>query len=697
MSSIWIDVDAAVEVPVNLLPLTDDTDFKTRETSVAYNAAGMDLVWNFVTPDGAITQTAVTPTTGGDYDWAHIGDGMYKIEIPASGGASINNVTEGFGYFTGMATGVLPWRGPTIGFRAAGLNDKMIESAYSATRGLAGTALPNAAADAAGGLPISDTGGLNLDAKLANTNEVTAARMGVLTDWINGGRLDLLLDSVKAVTDALPNSGALTDLATAAALATVDGNVDSILTDTGELQADLTDGGRLDLLIDAIKAKTDNLPASPAAVGSLMGLADGAITAAKIASNAITAVKIADDAITSAKLAADSIGSSQLATSAVTEIQTNLATAAKLLAYVQLLARKDAAIATDNSTELGEINADGGSGAGGFDNTTDAVEAVRDRGDSDWVTATGFSTLDAAGIRTAVGLASANLDTQLAATKTVADAILVDTAEIGAAGAGLSGIPWNASWDAEVQSECTDALNAYDPPTRAELASDINSVLAKSLAYTQLIVRSDAAIATDNATELTAINADGGSGAGGFSNQTDSVQAIRDRGDTAWTTGAGGSAPSAASIADAVWDEARADHTTAGTFGEHTGDAAMRGTNNAALASVATEARLAELDAANLPADVDSLLTRIPAALFSGITSLAGWLRLSLRSDAAATTDESTSLSEINADGGSGAGDYAATTDSQEATRDRGDAAWVTGVGGSSSVIGGPSKSGGKQ
>lgn len=49
------------------------------------------------------------------------------------------------------------------------------------------------------------------------------------------------------------------------------------------------------------------------------------------------------------------------------------------------------------------------------------------------------------------------------------DAILVDTAEIGAAGAGLTGVPWNASWDAEVQSEVTDALNAYDPPTKTEL------------------------------------------------------------------------------------------------------------------------------------------------------------------------------------------------------------------------------------
>jgi hypothetical protein len=59
----------------------------------------------------------------------------------------------------------------------------------------------------------------------------------------------------------------------------------------------------------------------------------------------------------------------------------------------------------------------------------------------------------------------------------IVDSILVDTAEIGAAGAGLSAIPWNAAWDAEVQSEATDALNAYDPPTRAELTTDTNSVL----------------------------------------------------------------------------------------------------------------------------------------------------------------------------------------------------------------------------
>lgn len=41
--------------------------------------------------------------------------------------------------------------------------------------------------------------------------------------------------------------------------------------------------------------------------------------------------------------------------------------------------------------------------------------------------------------------------------------------EAGGTGDHLSAIPWNSAWDAEVQSEVTDALNAYDPPTKAEL------------------------------------------------------------------------------------------------------------------------------------------------------------------------------------------------------------------------------------
>lgn len=58
---------------------------------------------------------------------------------------------------------------------------------------------------------------------------------------------------------------------------------------------------------------------------------------------------------------------------AITAIQSGLATLAKLLEYVKALARKDAPAASADIV-------------GGYNNTTDSLEAVRDRGDVAWVT-----------------------------------------------------------------------------------------------------------------------------------------------------------------------------------------------------------------------------------------------------------------------------------------------------------------------
>ena len=79
----------------------------------------------------------------------------------------------------------------------------------------------------AGASHAADIAAIKADtaAALADTNELQ-------TDWVNGGRLDLLLDGVKSVTDALPNSGALTDLATASALTTLQTAVTSIQNNT---------------------------------------------------------------------------------------------------------------------------------------------------------------------------------------------------------------------------------------------------------------------------------------------------------------------------------------------------------------------------------------------------------------------------------------------------------------------------------
>jgi hypothetical protein len=65
-----------------------------------------------------------------------------------------------------------------------------------------------------------DANSTQLAAIVADTNELQ-------TDWVNGGRLDLIIDAV--------------------------------LADTNELQGDWTNGGRLDLIIDAILADTNEL------------------------------------------------------------------------------------------------------------------------------------------------------------------------------------------------------------------------------------------------------------------------------------------------------------------------------------------------------------------------------------------------------------------------------------------------------
>lgn len=223
----YFDVDTAIaEAPVNLMPLLDDTDFKTIEAAVAYNAAGMALNWHFVTSAGAYTVTAVTPTTAGNYDWTDQGTaGVYTIEIPASGGASINNDTEGYGWFTGVATGVLPWRGPVIGFRAAALNDALCDGGdnldVNAVQWL-GTACATPTVAGVPEVDLTHVAGAttnvsalatNVDAILTDTAVIGATGGGLtsLATQASVNTIDDFLDTeiaaIKAVTDAIGATG----------------------------------------------------------------------------------------------------------------------------------------------------------------------------------------------------------------------------------------------------------------------------------------------------------------------------------------------------------------------------------------------------------------------------------------------------------------------------------------------------------
>jgi len=122
--------------------------------------------------------------------------------------------------------------------------------------------------------------------------------------WTNEtlAAIDTLIDAIKAKSDLIPAQPAavgsamtLTSAYDAAKSAASQSSVNAIPT-APLLAANYTAPDNAG--ITAIKAKTDNLPASPAAVGSLMGLADGAITDAKIATDALSAAKIKADAVT---------------------------------------------------------------------------------------------------------------------------------------------------------------------------------------------------------------------------------------------------------------------------------------------------------------------------------------------------------------------------------------------------------------
>ena len=348
MADIWMDVDTALsEVPVNLMPLIDDTDFKSIEGAVAYNAAGMALRWHFVTTAGAYTVTSVTPTTGGDYDWTDQGDsGIYTIEIPASGGASINNDTEGFGWFTGSATGILPWRGPVIGFRRAALNDMFIDGGTASTNFedfFDGTGY-------AGGTAKLDVNLVNIAGSAVSTS---TAQLGV--------------NVVNAAGTAW-GSGAITAASVAA----------------------------------------------------------GAITAAKFAAGAIDAAAIANNAIDAATFAAD--------------------VDAEAAAWIWNAATASYGTAGTYGALLESGNVGGGAIVAA--SVTGAVGSVTTVSDK-----TGY-TLTAT---TGLGNQTANITGTVSGNSTHSAADVVTALGTGST---LTAIPWNASWDAEVQSECDDAITA---------------------------------------------------------------------------------------------------------------------------------------------------------------------------------------------------------------------------------------------
>ena len=145
--------------------------------------------------------------------------------------------------------------------------------------------------------------------------------------------------------------------------------------------------------------------------------------------------------------------------------------------------------------------------------------------------------------------AGASVSADIAAVKVDTAATLIDTAEIGAAGAGLTAIPWNAAWDAEVQSEVDDALVAQRLDELLNADSDIDGLAPPTVGsvFHELMTKTAGSFTYDQT--------------------TDSIEAIRDRGDAAWTTATGFSTLTSGDVSTAVWDAATATYGSAGSYG----------------------------------------------------------------------------------------------------------------------------------
>lgn len=134
--------------------IVDATD-GTPEQAVEHDTAGIALWYR---REGGL-KVAITPAALSALDEAHsdggiehIDDGYYRLDVADAAFATGSNGVLVGGAVTGMV--VIACYAPLVDFNP-----------QDAVR-LGLTALPNAAADGAGGLPISDAGGLDLDAKI---------------------------------------------------------------------------------------------------------------------------------------------------------------------------------------------------------------------------------------------------------------------------------------------------------------------------------------------------------------------------------------------------------------------------------------------------------------------------------------------------------------------------------------------------
>ena len=230
----------------------------------------------------------------------------------------------------------------------------------------------------------------------------------------------------------------------------------------------------------------------------------------------VTVGSIANNAITAAAIATDAIGSDELAASAVSEIQSGLFLAASYTAP-PTAAQNASQVRTELTTELGRIDA----------------------------TVSSRSTLTAAQIRT-------ELTTELARIDVATSTRL--------AAASYTAPPTAAQNASQVRTELTTELGRID--TTVSSRSTLTAAQIRTELTTEL-ARLDVAVSTRLATAN--YTSPDNAGIAAIKVKTDNLPS--DPADQSLVEAAIAALPSAATIADAVWDETLSQHLAAGSTG----------------------------------------------------------------------------------------------------------------------------------
>jgi len=482
-----------------------DSTAGTPETGYTITSLDLQYTRNQSTPAAKVDATALAATNTAHTD-------NYAIQVDATSSPGLYRIDwPDAAFATGADKVLLVVSGTGLDPAVEEIELVNYDPADAVRLGL--TALPNAAADAAGGLPISDAGGLDLDNRMPSATSITNLNTVFATDfatnynttsdgWVvklgdyaHGGTAGVLTLSRIIAASATTNEPAikLTGNGTAAGILSTGGA-------SSGAGMSLQSGGGDGSALVAVGTGLGNgiyLAADAGGVGLGIAATSGISTNGAVSFNSFTP-NFANNVITAASINADAFTAAKFASDVTTEFQSGLATASALTTLSNRLTGLVLATGTIGSTgnDTTHLHLDGLTY--GDDEINNWLLVIFDVSTSeyhsrwieDWVLSTelatvatlpftpqnatdtywllpvrqdvtGGSGLDAAGVRAAIGLASANLDTQLTAIDDYLDT------EVAALTTELAKVPksdgtatWNATALASIQTEANDALVA---------------------------------------------------------------------------------------------------------------------------------------------------------------------------------------------------------------------------------------------